>query len=300
MAPANEQQPQLVLIGLPHLTLDPQHSRGGTTTFTERWGDFLAGSGPPPAPAPAHHTSYCRTGAQAAMPGPSGQLGTAGSSLAGHSQGGNSEQHCRNSFSPLLQPLLQQQTQGRAGCCSGSGSGNGSRHAHQAAPCLMGISTADGLQGLSRQVNRQFFPLLLGQHAAVGHRPGSPELLPTSKVSRQGRACCPRLGSAAAFIRDVPFCCFGWGQHLLVSLAGTACNLACVQHVFTGILLSCCCPSHIRSCCCAGRSMPIICTKSSTSCVIASTHAPSYSQSWQDEDQGPWRQQQQQCRRRPS
>lgn len=324
IAPANEQQPQLVLTGLPHLTMDPQQSRGGTTTFTERWGDFLAGSSPPPAPAPAQHTSYCRTGVQAAMLGSSGQLGTAGSSHAGHGQSGNSEQHCRNSFSPLLQPLLQQQTQGRAGC-SASSSGNGSRHLDHAAPGIMGISTADGLQGLSRQVNSQFFPLLLGQHAAVGHRPGSPELLPTGKVSRLGRAfCCTSAGgvllqatvmalqtdresmhtlavlswAATLPCMGCPICRACGQDCLLVNLVARSASL-CPARLSEQVSQFYCLATSILSCCCAGPSTPVVCTKSSTSCVVPSTHAPSYSQSWQDEEQRSWRQQQQ-WRRRPS
>lgn len=61
------QEQQLVLVGLPHLSLDPQQSRGDTATFTERWGEFLAGAGPPPAPSPAQHSSFGRTAGQPAV-----------------------------------------------------------------------------------------------------------------------------------------------------------------------------------------------------------------------------------------
>ncbi|KAF6265420.1 hypothetical protein COO60DRAFT_1686902 [Scenedesmus sp. NREL 46B-D3] len=52
---------QLWLVGLHSMTLDPQQSRGSAATFTQRWGEFLVGAGPPPAPHPPQHTSYGRS-----------------------------------------------------------------------------------------------------------------------------------------------------------------------------------------------------------------------------------------------
>jgi hypothetical protein len=54
---------QLWLVGLHSITFDPQHSRGSAATFTESWGEFLAGAGPPPAPHLSQHTSYGRPAA---------------------------------------------------------------------------------------------------------------------------------------------------------------------------------------------------------------------------------------------
>lgn len=52
---------QLWLVGLHSIAFDPQQSAGSAATFTERWGAFLAGAGPPPAPQLSQHTSYGRS-----------------------------------------------------------------------------------------------------------------------------------------------------------------------------------------------------------------------------------------------
>lgn len=45
---------------------DPQQSKGSTVTFTERWCDFQAGAGPPPAPQLAQCTAFAATAAMSA------------------------------------------------------------------------------------------------------------------------------------------------------------------------------------------------------------------------------------------
>jgi hypothetical protein len=62
---------QLWFIGLHSITFDAQQSRGSAATFTERWGEFLAGAGPPPAPQLSQHTSYGRSAAAADSSGSS-------------------------------------------------------------------------------------------------------------------------------------------------------------------------------------------------------------------------------------
>lgn len=205
-----------MLVGLPHLSFDPQQSRGSTTTFTERWGDFLAGTGPPPAPSPAAHTSYCRTGpsscggdmsSQHASAHPAGQhmqeaccAGDYAACSCACSQG-PAQQPCAV-FSPLLQPFVSQQhgaasiirpcSQG--GMCSGSGAigsqsqqGAGLRSAgfsSSGAGAGAGAGPSSMQHSLTQQLNRPFFPALLGgqQGAAAGSQhwvqPASPELMP--------------------------------------------------------------------------------------------------------------------------
>lgn len=201
-ASAAFQDQQLLLVGLPHLSIDPHQSRGDTATFTERWGQFLAGVGPPPAPAPAQHTSFARTaGAPAClqhMPAQSGQfpagctdnsssLGMYGS--MGGSSSASQQQPCAGVFSPLLQPFLQQQAN-RASC---SADGTASRQQQQLA---QGVSSNGSFDSLSTQVNRQFFPALLGGPVGMQQqfgRPGSPELLPANKVGWVIRSCAKSL-----------------------------------------------------------------------------------------------------------
>ncbi|WIA22878.1 hypothetical protein OEZ86_009821 [Tetradesmus obliquus] len=59
---------QLWLVGLHSIAFDPQQSAGSAATFTERWGAFLAGAGPPPAPQLSQHTSYGRSTGSADCP----------------------------------------------------------------------------------------------------------------------------------------------------------------------------------------------------------------------------------------
>lgn len=139
---------QLVLVGLPHLSLDPQQSLPGSATFTERWGEYLAGSGPPPAPAPAQHTSFCRAGVQSV------------------SSGGNNTGQCHSQ----LQLANWQST-----------SSSGGSSCRQ-----LGIGSNSGLQSLNKRFfplllgqQQQQQPLNRSQ---AWMRQGSPELMSASKV----------------------------------------------------------------------------------------------------------------------
>jgi hypothetical protein len=114
---------QLWLVGLHSVTLDPQQSRGSAATFTERWGEFLAGAGPPPAPHLPQHTSYGRNSHSAtACDSPS-----------------------HSSFAPASPAAEQQREREAAGSSSGRGGGG---------------CSAVGRSSPLQQLNRQFFPLL--------------------------------------------------------------------------------------------------------------------------------------------
>jgi hypothetical protein len=193
----NPKQQPLVLVSLPHLSIDPQQSRGGTTTFTERWGDFLAGTGPPPAPSPADHTTYGRTGPPAHSQRTSAQEGSGPAAHASCSSPCNSAQQPCAVFSPLLHPFLQQQhVAGGSRGYTGGGDADSCTHGRQSRQGGFCSSSAGATAHaatascLAQQLNRQFFPALLGgQHGAAGSqqqhwvRPASPDLLSAGKVS---------------------------------------------------------------------------------------------------------------------
>lgn len=215
-----EQQP-LVLVGLSHLSLDPQQSRGGTTTFTERWGDFLAGTGPPPAPSPADHTTYGRTGPPAHMQRNSAQEGSCPAAHASCSSPCSLAQQPCAVFSPLLHPFLQQQhAVGGSRGCAGGADAYSCMHGRQSRQGGFGDSagaTAHAVTSscLAQQLNRQFFPALLGgQHGAAGSqqqhwvRPASPDMLSVGKVSVPcGRVCeCSCASTASHFAHRLLLC----------------------------------------------------------------------------------------------
>lgn len=58
---------QLWLTGLHEIAVDPMLSKGNTTTFTERWGEFMSGTGPPPAPQLSQNTAYDTIAQQVAL-----------------------------------------------------------------------------------------------------------------------------------------------------------------------------------------------------------------------------------------
>eukprot|EP00879_Flechtneria_rotunda_P017994 GHRR01018858.1.p1 GENE.GHRR01018858.1~~GHRR01018858.1.p1 ORF type:complete len:579 (+),score=261.77 GHRR01018858.1:857-2593(+) len=154
---------QLWLIGLHSIVVDPQQSKGSTVTFTERWEEFLQGSGPPPtAPPPCNATHGTPSSATAAL-----------SPTAAASAGASM------SKSPMgLGPAV-----GRAGLPNPLSSSLGSP---------------------SRQLNKQFFPLLSGETAELhGSRPGSADSAARvnsrpSSAPRPLRPTSPQLGRPAS------------------------------------------------------------------------------------------------------